>query len=239
MTVSFHVLATMPEILKGFAGASLIGKAAEKGIVEVKIHDLRDHAHDKHRTLDDRPFGGGAGMVLMPEPLFEAIEELIDSFPIDDGHRIMVMSPSGTRLTQTEVNSMGQWCTDYPDGNILLVCGRYEGIDQRVIDHFQMEAVSIGDFVIAGGEVAAMVVIEAVSRLVGGVIGNEDSLREESFSDGNLEYPQYTRPAEFRGYSVPDVLLSGNHAEIRKWRESMKRAPERGGESVQESVKKV
>lgn len=209
----FDVIATVPEIFSGFVSTSILGRAAEKGLIEIKVHDLREFAHDKHRMIDDRPFGGGAGMVLKPEPLFLAIEKIRES----ENSRLIFLSPQGERFHQKKAEALAE-----ANGQILLVCGRYEGIDERVIEHFQPELLSIGDYVIAGGEVAAMVVIEAVARLVKGVLGNEASVSEETFTQDRLEYPQYTRPAEFRDLAVPDVLLSGNHAEIAEWRKQQR-----------------
>lgn len=210
--IRFDVIATVPGIFDGFITSSILGKARERNLIEIKVHDLREYATDRHRMIDDRPFGGGAGMVLKPEPLFAAI----DAIRVPSA-RLIVLSPGGARLTQALASAFAK------DEHIILVCGRYEGIDERVIEHFKPELLSIGDYVINGGEVAAMVVIEAVSRLVPGVLGNEESVGEESFSGGKLEYPQYTRPAEYAGYKVPDVLMSGHHAEIEAWRKEQSR----------------
>lgn len=230
----FDVIAPVPAILDGFRSSSIIGRAVADGLIELNVINLRDFAEGKHRVIDDRPFGGGAGMLLKPEPLFAAIEARIALSPPGDA-RVLVLSPAGTRFRQSAAEELGRWLLadgapspgspgippDRPPRRLLLVCGRYEGIDQRVLDHFQPELVSLGDFVIAGGEVAAMAVIEAVARLLPGVLGNTESIREESFAaatGGGLEYPQYTRPASFRGYDVPEVLTGGNHAAIEAWR---------------------
>lgn len=225
--LSFDVIAPVPEIFAGFKDSSIMGRAVEEKLIAINVHNLRDYTHDKHRQIDDRPFGGGAGMVLKPEPIFEAIETLRrpDS-------RLLLMSPQGRTFTQRMADEYAAWGRARAEGQILILCGRYEGLDERVIEHFRPEMISLGDYVIAGGEVAAMVVIEAVARLIEGVVGNAESLKEESFTDGRLEYPQYTRPAEFRGYAVPEVLMSGHHKRIEEWRaeESRKRTAKRKAE---------
>jgi tRNA (guanine37-N1)-methyltransferase len=201
------VFTLFPEMISGFASQSLLGKGQERGLIDVRAHDLRAGATDVHRTVDDSPFGGGAGMVLKPEPVFAAVEA------IDDAPRpLLLLGAGGRRFDQ----SMAR---DLADGDgFSLLCGRYEDVDQRIREHLCDDEVSIGDVVLAGGEVAAMVMLEAVGRLVPGVMGNEASGTEESFADGLLEYPQYTRPAEFRGWEVPDVLRSGDHGRIDRWR---------------------
>jgi tRNA (guanine37-N1)-methyltransferase len=205
--VRFDVLTLFPGILEGPLGESLLGRAIDQGLVEVRLHDIRDHAHDKHRQVDDYAFGGGPGMVMKPEPIFEAVESLGEG-----RKRMILLSPAGRRLDQELVRELAleRW--------LVLICGRYEGVDERVVSGLPAEEVSIGDFVLAGGEVAALVLIEAVTRLVPGVIGNEESLSAESFEAGLLDYPHYTRPASFRGMEVPQVLLSGDHARIAEWR---------------------
>lgn len=195
-----------PDLLEGFLGASLIGKARAEGRVEFRVHDLRSLTTDPHRSVDDAPFGGGAGMVLMPAPVFGAVEAA------DPPRPLFLLGPGGDRFDQTIARRLAG------SGGFSLLCGRYEGVDQRVTDHLVDGELSIGDYVLAGGEVAAMVVIEAVARLVPGVMGNEASGEDESFADGLLEYPQYTRPARFRDWDVPDVLRSGDHARVDRWR---------------------
>jgi tRNA (guanine37-N1)-methyltransferase len=185
---------------------SLLGKARAVGLLDVRVHDLRSATSDPHRSVDDAPFGGGAGMVLMPEPLFGAVEA------VDPPRPLFLLGPGGRRFDQALARSLASG-----DGFSLL-CGRYEGVDARVRDHLVDDELSIGDYVLAGGEVAAMVVIEAVGRLVPGVMGNDTSADDESFSHGLLEYPQYTRPASFRGWEVPEVLRSGDHAKVARWR---------------------
>ncbi len=205
------VLTLFPEMFHGYLGQSLLCKAIEKKLVQVDIHDLRDWARDKHKSVDDRPFGGGPGMVLKVEPVVESVEELQQQG--GPGH-LVLLTPQGRRLDQQVVEDLAG------HQRLLLVCGRYEGFDQRVIDILGPEEVSVGDYVLNGGEVAAMVVIDAVIRLVPGVLGDKRSWHDDSFSCGNrlLEYAQYTRPREFRGHRVPQVLVSGNHDEIARWR---------------------
>lgn len=200
------VFTIFPDMVEGFARQSLLGKARERGRLDVRVHDLRATTTDVHRTVDDSPFGGGAGMVLMPEPIFAAVEA------VDPPRPLYYLSPSGRPFTQAVARELADL-----DGFSLL-CGRYEGVDERVREHLVDGELSIGDYVLGGGEVAAMVVLETVGRLLPGVMGNETSADEESFSDGLLEYPQYTRPAVFRGHEVPAVLRSGDHARIARWR---------------------
>lgn len=200
------VFTIFPDLVASFAGESLLGRAGERGMLDIRVHDLREHTDDVHRTVDDAPFGGGAGMVLKPEPLVRSIEHA------DPPRPLFLLGPGGRRLDQAMARSLAA------SEGFSLLCGRYEGVDQRVVDHWCDDELSIGDYVLAGGEVAAMVVLEAVGRLVPGVMGNEQSATEESFSSGLLEYPQYTRPADFRGREVPEVLRSGDHARVARWR---------------------
>jgi tRNA (guanine37-N1)-methyltransferase len=200
------VFTIFPDMVAGFAAQSLLGKAQAAGTVDVRVHDLRDGATDVHRSVDDAPYGGGAGMVLMAEPLFASVEA------VDPPRPLFYLSPAGRRFDQALAHELAAL-----DGFSLL-CGRYEGVDERVREHLVDGELSIGDVVLGGGEVAAMVVLEAVTRLVPGVMGNDTSADDESFSDGLLEYPHYTRPGELRGWPVPDVLRSGDHARIARWR---------------------
>ena len=200
------IFTIFPGLVEGFASESLLGRARQQGTLDVRVHDLRDRTTDTHRTVDDSPFGGGAGMVMVPEPIFAAVEH------VDPPRPLLYLSPAGRRLDQAYARELAAL-----DGFSLL-CGRYEGVDERVREHLVDGEVSIGDYVLGGGEVAAMVVLEAVGRLVPGVMGNDTSADEESFSDGLLEYPHYTRPAEFRGWGVPEVLRSGDHAKVARWR---------------------
>ena len=190
---------------------SLLGKARQTGLLELGVHDLRDFTHDRHRTVDDTPYGGGAGMVMKPEPWGEAFDQILSSASV-----VIFPSPAGERFTQATARALSE------APHLVFGCGRYEGIDQRVVDHAASRAtvreISLGDYVLNGGEVAAMAMIEAIGRLLPGVVGNPESLTEESHEDGLLEYPSYTKPAEWRGLEVPPVLLSGNHGAIATWR---------------------
>jgi tRNA (guanine37-N1)-methyltransferase len=201
------VLTLFPGIFDGPLRESLLGRAIREGLVEIHVSDIRDHAQDPHRQVDDYAFGGGPGMVMKPEPVVQAVESFGNG-----GKRVVLLSPAGRRLDQALVREFARerW--------LVLICGRYEGVDERVIDAVGADEVSIGDFVLAGGEVAALALLEAVTRLVPGVVGNEESLGEESFEDGVLDYPHYTRPRRFRGLEVPEVLTSGDHARIAQWR---------------------
>ncbi len=201
-----QVVTIFPELFGPFAGASLVGRAVEKGKLDLRVHDLRDYTQDRHRVVDDEPFGGGGGMVMKAEPWLTAADELAAG-----AHRIL-LSPQGTPLDEAQVRRLAE----YP--SLYLMCGRYEGVDERAIEAIVDEEVSLGDFVLSGGEVAAMALIEAVSRQIPGVVGLADSVENDSFRNGLLDYPHYTRPQEVRGQTVPEVLLSGNHAEIDRWR---------------------
>jgi len=204
--VRIDVFTIFPDLVAPWTTASLIGKAGRTGLLDVRVHDLRAATSDPHRSVDDSPFGGGPGMVLGPEPVFAAVEAA------DPPRPLLLLEPGGRRFEQA-------WAAELAVGDgFSLLCGRYEGVDQRVADHLVDGDLSIGDFVLAGGEAAAIAVIEAVARLVPGVMGNDDSARDESFGDGLLEYPQYTRPAEFRGWPVPEVLRSGDHGRVERWR---------------------
>ncbi|HTN74315.1 MAG TPA: tRNA (guanosine(37)-N1)-methyltransferase TrmD [Pirellulaceae bacterium] len=209
----FDVLTLFPEMFSGYLGQSLLKKAIDRHIVDVQLHDIRDWAPGKHAKVDDRPFGGGPGMVLMVEPVVSCVEA-VRQMASPAGH-VVLFTPSGRRLTQRVVEEL------HRHERLVLLCGRYEGFDQRVIDILQPEELSIGDYVLNGGEVAAMVVIDSVIRLIPGFMGDEESSLQDSFSQGNrwLEGAQYTRPREFRGHEIPAVLLSGDHAAIAKWRQ--------------------
>ncbi len=216
----FDVLTLFPEIFQGYLGQSILKLALQSGIVEIHLWNIRDWAKGKHRSVDDRPFGGGPGMVLRPEPVFAAVEEVQTKAP-DPGLPVM-LTPSGERLTQTLVGELAG------HRRILLLCGRYEGFDERIRLGLRPREISIGDFVCNGGEVPAMVVIDTVIRFVPGVLGDAESVTEESHSDpGRIEYPQYTRPRLFRGMAVPEVLVSGNHQEVARWRQEQSEARSR------------
>jgi tRNA (guanine37-N1)-methyltransferase len=215
--VRIDVFTIFPDMVEHFASQSLVGRARQAGSLDVRVHDLRQATSDPHRSVDDAPFGGGAGMVLMPEPVFAAVERIEPPRPL------LYLSPAGRRFDQQAAADLAA------AGEFSLLCGRYEGVDERIREHLCDGELSIGDVVLSGGEVAAMVVIEAVGRLVPGVMGNEASAGDESFSDGLLEYPHYTRPADFRGWEVPDVLRSGDHGRIARWRraQSLRRTVDR------------
>ena len=209
----FHIVTIFPEFFEGPLQHGVVARAQQAGRLDIRIHDLRNWTYDRHRTVDDRPFGGGEGMLLKPEPLFEAVESIVPDRT--DRKRVVLLSAQGKLFDQrmaTEFSALDE---------LLLICGRYEGVDERVAEHLADAEVSIGDYVMSGGELAAAVIVDAVARLLPGVLGNEESSRNESFSEGNeglLDCPQYTRPADFRGWKAPEVLLGGNHAEIRQWR---------------------
>jgi tRNA (guanine37-N1)-methyltransferase len=204
--VRIDVFTIFPAMVDDFAGLSLLGRARAAGVLDVRVHDLRERTTDVHRTVDDTPFGGGAGMVLKPEPIFAAVEAAEPPRPL------LLLGPGGRRLDQA-------WAAELAgSAGFSLLCGRYEGVDERVRTHLVDGELSIGDYVLAGGEVAAMVVLEAVGRLVPGVMGNDASAGDESFTGGLLEYPQYTKPAEYRGLAVPEILRSGDHGRIARWR---------------------
>ena len=217
----FDVLTLFPEIFTGYLGQSILKLALHKGLVEIHLWNIRDWASGKHRSVDDRPFGGGPGMVIMPEPVYAAVESVRQQAP--EPGQLILLTPAGERLTQPVVQELaGQ-------KRLLLLCGRYEGFDERIRLGLRPREISVGDFVCNGGEVPAMVVIDTVIRYVPGVLGDEESVTEESHSEpGRIEYPQYTRPREFRGMAVPEILLSGDHVAIARWRREQSEARSRG-----------
>ncbi len=204
----FHVLTIFPEIITSAASGSILGKALEKGVISLNTVDIRDYASDKHRMVDDYPYGGGPGMVMKPEPIYGAVQSL--SLP--KGSPLLLLTPQGERFDHAMARELASHSA------LTLLCGRYEGIDDRIRDLFPVREVSLGDFILTGGEFAALAIIDAVARFVPGVLGDEDSATDESFATGLLEYPQYTRPAEFMDQQVPDILLSGDHGRIARWR---------------------
>ncbi len=207
----FDIVTIFPGMFDSVLGETIIKRAREKGLVEFHLHDVRDHAHDRHRCVDDTPYGGGAGMVMMAGPLTEAVE----SVPVKGKSLRVLLTPRGETFTQEVARDLGSY------DQLVLISGRYEGIDERARELIGAREISIGDYVLSGGEIAAMAVIDAVVRLLPGVLGNEESTSDESFEAGLLEYPHYTRPEEYRGMKVPDVLRSGNHALIDRWRRTM------------------
>ncbi len=240
LPVRFDIITIFPEFFRGPLDYGIVRRARETALIDVCLHDLRDFTHDRHRTVDDRPFGGGAGMVLKPEPIFEAVESL--ATVANQPAAVVLLSASGKLFRQETARRLAQ------QDRVVLICGRYEGVDERVAEHLATEEISIGDFVLSGGELAAALVVDAVTRLLPGALGNEDSTVNESFSvpadavgaatahavprpdsapqsaakaSGLLDCPHYTRPAEFRGWAVPEVLIGGNHEEIRRWRRKM------------------
>ena len=217
--MKIHVLSLFPEMFTGVFGSSILKKAQEKGAIELAVTDIRDFSENKHKQVDDYPYGGGAGMVLKPEPMFSAVEAITEGRT----PRVILMCPQGERFTQKKAEELSK------EEDLVFLCGHYEGYDERIREHLVTDEISIGDFVLTGGELPAMTVIDAVVRLLPGVLGQQDSHIQDSFSTGLLEHPHYTRPADFRGMKVPDVLLSGNHAKIEQWREeqSFKRTLQR------------
>lgn len=207
------VLTLFPAMFAGPLDESIIKRARAAGLLDLRIHNLRDYAHDRHKTVDDRPFGGGPGMLLKPEPIFEAVEALAR-----EKTRVILLSPSGRQFNQSIARELAGM------DDLLLITGHYEGFDERIRQELADDELSIGDYVLTNGALPAMVIIDTVARLLPGVLGDDQSAHEESFSAGLLEYPQYTRPAEFRGLKVPEILLSGNHAEIARWRAEQSRA---------------
>ena len=211
------IFTLFPEMFQGPFSASILKRAQERGLLSIALHNIRAATSDKHHIVDDYPYGGGAGMVMKPEPIFHAVEAVYQGGPI------ILMSPQGRLFTQSVAHELAQ------EPRLTLICGHYEGVDERVREHLVTDEISIGDYVLTGGELAAMVIVDATSRLLPGVLGGEESILEESHSNNLLEYPQYTRPPEFRGWRVPDILLSGHHANIARWRrkESIRRTRQR------------
>ena len=219
--MTFDIVTIFPRMVEAFVAEGVVGRAAQRGLIDVRVRDLRSFTDDRHRTVDDVPYGGGPGMVMKPEPFVRAAEAI----ERERGRpgAVVLMSPQGRRFTQAEAARFRT------AGHVILLCGRYEGLDDRVREYLQADELSIGDYVISGGELAALIVVDAVSRLVPGVVGDGESVERDSFSRGLLDFPQYTRPADFRGLAVPAVLLSGHHEEIRRWRkrEALRRTLER------------
>jgi len=215
------VLTLFPEMFEGVFNSSILGKAQEKGIVQLRAHNFREHANNKHNTVDDYPYGGGGGMVLKAEPIFSAVESLIEENAPKP--RVILMCPQGERYSQAKAEELAN------EEHLIFICGHYEGYDERIREFLVTDELSVGDYVLTGGELPAMTIIDSVARLLPGVLGNETSAVTDSFSTGLLEYPHYTRPADFRGMKVPDILLSGHHANVEAWRkqQSLRRTLER------------
>jgi tRNA (guanine37-N1)-methyltransferase len=211
--MQIFILTIFPEMFESPFNCGLFQKAVDKGVMKVELRNIRDYTHDKHHTTDDYPYGGGAGMVMKPEPIFEAVEAINAELPQSENVPVILLTPQGRLFTQEVAQELAK------HSHMILICGQYEGVDERVREHLVTDEISIGDYVLSGGELAAMVVVNTVVRLLPGFLGSPASLLSESHTDGLLEYPQYTRPPEFRGLAVPDVLLSGNHAQIARWRE--------------------
>jgi len=211
--MQFEVFTLLPEVFPPYLESSILQRARLRGLIDVRVHNIRDYTNDKHHITDDAPYGGGGGMVMKPDPIFEAVESVIG--PLQDSPQqvpIILLTPQGRVFTQRVAEELSRY------ERIALLCGRYEGVDERIREHLVSDEVSIGDYVLTGGELPALIVIDAVSRLLPGVLGDPDGAQDDSHSMGLLEYPHYTRPPTFRGWSVPDVLLSGDHARIEKWR---------------------
>lgn len=208
------ILTLFPEMFDSPFSASIIKRALDRKLVSVSLHNIREYTHDKHHTVDDYAYGGGVGMILKPEPIFEAVESVKSGHASQESSQlpVILLTPQGRRFCQEIANELSQ------HSHLIIICGRYEGVDERVRQHLAADEISIGDYVLSGGELAAMILVDAVVRLLPGVLGSEDSAADDSHAQGLLEYPQYTRPAVYRGWSVPQVLLSGDHAQIAKWR---------------------
>lgn len=207
----FHIMTLFPEIFNSYMSESIMKRAVEKGIIEVNIYNIRDFSTNKHKKVDDYPFGGGAGMVMTPQPIYDTYKHIVDKFNIKEP-RVIYLTPKGKVHSQNIANEMSTF------EDVILLCGHYEGIDQRIIDSIVTDEISIGDYVLTGGELPALILIDSISRLIPGVLSQNESFEEESFKDNLLEYPHYTRPREFMGMEVPEVLLSGNHKKIDEWR---------------------
>jgi len=225
--MSIHILTLFPAMFSGPFSESIVKRAVDQGLVEISIYNIRDYTSDKHHVVDDSPYGGGPGMVLKPEPIFKAVEAVIG----ETGMPVILLTPQGKLFSHQVAEELAQ------NEEMMLVCGHYEGVDERVREHLVTDEISIGDYILSGGELAAMVVVDAVVRQLPGVLGSEESVGDDSHAKGLLEYPQYTRPQSFRNWEVPEVLLSGNHAEIARWRrtQSLKRTLRRRPDLLQQA----
>ena len=225
------IMTIFPQMFDSLLNYSIVGRARERGLIDVRLHDIRAYTHDKHHIVDDYPFGGGPGMVLKPEPIFEAVEAV----PKDHGVTVVptiLLSPQGRLFNQKIAQKLAGY------SHFILICGRYEGIDERVAEYLTNDEISVGDYVLSGGEIAAMVVVDCVARLLPGAVGSEESVAEDSHMGGLLKYPQYTRPAEYRSWEVPSVLISGNHGQIARWRreQSLLRTAKRRPDLLEKAV---
>jgi tRNA (guanine37-N1)-methyltransferase len=225
------ILTLFPQMFDGLLNCSIIARARERGLVDIRLHDIRAHTHDKHHVVDDYPYGGGAGMVLKPEPIFEAVEEIKEELGLSTVPTIL-LSPQGRLFNQDMARALSEY------NNLVLICGHYEGVDERVAEYLTTDEISIGDYLLSGGEIAAMAVADCVVRLLPGVLGSEESLAEESHIGGLLEYPQYTRPETYRDWAVPSVLLSGDHGDVARWRrqQSLLRTAKRRPDLLEKAV---
>lgn len=225
------IMTLFPKMFEDFSSTGIFQRAVENKLIEFNIYNIRDYTHDKHHIVDDYPYGGGAGMVMKPEPIFEAVESIMqpDKDNKDEKVSVILTTPQGRLFSQKIAEELTQY------DRLIIICGHYEGVDERVHRHLTTDEISIGDYVLSGGETAAMVIVDAVTRLIPGVLGSEESAKDDSHSDGLLEYPQYTRPPVFRDWAVPEILLSGNHGEIAKWRreQSVIRTAERRPELLE------
>ena len=218
----FDIFTILPEVFPPYLESSILQRARQRALIDIRIHNIRDYTHDRHHTTDDTPYGGGGGMVMKPEPIFEAVESVLGPLPVSSqptpvadarqGTPVILLTPQGRVFNQRVAEELSQY------ERIALICGRYEGVDERIREHLVTDEISIGDYVLTGGELPALVMIDALSRLIPGVLGDPDGARDDSHSMGLLEYPHYTRPPAFRGWSVPEVLLSGDHSKIERWR---------------------
>ena len=211
----FDIMTLFPELVSNVLGESVIGRAQKSGALEINCHNIRDFSKDKHRRVDDTPYGGGKGMLMMAPPIYDCYEHIVSTHSEDINKKVIYMSPRGSVFNQKKAEELSKY------DNLIIICGHYEGIDQRIIDEIVDEEISIGDFVLTGGEIPACIIVDAIARLVDGVLSDPECYEKESISSGMLEYPQYTRPYEFHGVCVPDVLISGNHAKIDAWRNKM------------------
>ena len=212
MSINFHVLTLFPEMFEGPVSQSILSRAVKNDLIDIELYDIRDLTHDKRGTVDDYPFGGGPGMILKAEPIFETVESLYASDESLLQAPVILLSPQGTLLTQPMAEDLSL------ENNVILICGHYEGVDERIRKHLVTDEISIGDYVLTGGELPAMVLIDSVTRLIPGVLGSAESTSNDSFTSRILQYPQYTRPWNYRGWEVPEILLSGNHSAIKQWR---------------------